>query len=72
MERITLAYAPELKVFVSVQVHGHYRTTWPVYTTPIFTDDRSERRYSPASPDVKVRETLQFSISRVSGDSVNL
>ena len=67
-----LAYAPELEVVVSVQVHGHYCTAWPVHATPILTNNGSERKYIPTSPEVKVRETLQFSIGRVSEDSVNL
>ena len=64
-EGANLVHAPKLKVLVSIEVHGHYCTTWSVYTTPILANDGSECGYFPAGLDVKIRETFQLSVGWV-------
>lgn len=58
-------HAPKLKVLISIEVHRHYCTTWPVHATPIIASNGSECGYNPAGPDVKICETLQLRIGRI-------
>ena len=52
-------------MLISIEVHGHYCTTWPVHATPILANNGSECGYNSAAPDIEVRKALQLSLFRI-------